>query len=75
MTISIRLPNEVESRLQNLVTITGRSKIFYITQAILEHLDVLETLYLTENELASIQSGVPTAAQLSGLMKRYDSDD
>jgi RHH-type rel operon transcriptional repressor/antitoxin RelB len=75
MTISIRLPNDVESRLQNLVNITGRSKIFYITQAILEHIEVLETLYLTENELAAIQSGVPTAAQLSGLMKRYDSDD
>ncbi len=62
MTISILLPNEVEARLQNLSAVTGRSKTFYVTQAILEHLEVLETLYLTENELTAIYSEVPTSS-------------
>ncbi len=44
MAISIRLPGDVEARLQNLAALTGRSKTFYVTEAILEHLDDLEDL-------------------------------
>lgn len=66
MTISIRLPAEVETRLQNLATITGRSKSFYVTQAILEHLDDLENLYFAEYERASICARISTSIQTKG---------
>ena len=44
--ISIRLPDDVSMRLETLAQSTGRSKTFYVREAILEHLDDLEDLYL-----------------------------
>jgi len=55
--ISIRLPDDVEARLQNLAAVTGRSKTFYVTEAIREHLDDLEDLYLAEQRLIDIRAG------------------
>ncbi|MHB1052415.1 MAG: type II toxin-antitoxin system RelB family antitoxin [Thiobacillus sp.] len=57
MAISIRLPSDVEARLQNLAAVTGRSKTFYVTEAIREHLDDLEDLYLAEQRLIDIRAG------------------
>lgn len=45
MPISIRLPEDLEARLDKLATLTGRSKTFYVTEAICEHIDDLEDLY------------------------------
>lgn len=71
MPISIRLPSDVETRLQNLAALTGRSKTYYITEAICEHLDDLEDLYLAERELEAIRAGASTATPLADVMKRY----
>ncbi|OIQ99911.1 hypothetical protein GALL_181190 [mine drainage metagenome] len=38
--LAIRLPPEVENRLEALALATGRTKTFYAREAILEHLDV-----------------------------------
>ncbi|MBT9591543.1 MAG: TraY domain-containing protein [Thiobacillus sp.] len=57
MAISIRLPSDVEARLKNLAAVTGRSKTFYVTEAIREHLDDLEDLYLAEQRLIDIRAG------------------
>jgi RHH-type rel operon transcriptional repressor/antitoxin RelB len=72
MAISIRLPLDVEARLQNLAAITGRSKTFYVIEAICEHLDDLEDLYLAERELEAIRVGTSAATLLADVMKRYD---
>ncbi|MDN5753403.1 MAG: DUF6290 family protein [Nitrosospira sp.] len=71
MAISIRLPADVETRLKNLAALTGRSKTYYVTQAICEHLDDLEDLYLAERELEAIRSGRSTTMPLADVMKRY----
>ena len=71
MAISIRLPSDVEARLQNLAALTGRSKTFYVTEAIREHLDDLEDLYLAQRELGAIRAGMSTATPLADVMKRY----
>ncbi len=55
--LAIRLPEEIEARLDNLAKRTGRSKSFYAREAILEHLDDLEDLYLAEQVMRRIQSG------------------
>lgn len=55
--LAIRLPEEIEARLDKLAKRTGRSKTFYARQAILEHLDDLEDLYLAEQVVRRIQSG------------------
>jgi RHH-type rel operon transcriptional repressor/antitoxin RelB len=55
--VSIRLPDDVSMRLQNLAQLTGRSKTFYMIEAIREHLDDLEDLYMAEKRLIEIQAG------------------
>ena len=53
----IRLPEDIESRLDFLAKATGRTKTFYAREAILEYLEDLEDLYLSEQRLADIQAG------------------
>ena len=55
--LAIRLPAEVEARLEALAQATGRTKTFYAREAILEHLDDLEDLYLAEQRLIDVRSG------------------
>jgi len=55
--LAIRLPAEVESRLEALAKATGRTKTFYAREAILEHLDDLEDLYLAEQRLIDLKQG------------------
>lgn len=45
MAISIRLSSEDEQRLTDLAARTGRSKTFYVREAIHEHLDDLDERY------------------------------
>lgn len=45
MALSVRLTEEEEARLDALAARTGRSKSFYVRQAIAAHLDELEELY------------------------------
>jgi RHH-type rel operon transcriptional repressor/antitoxin RelB len=45
MPLSVRLTPEEEARLTALAERTGRSKTFYVRQAIEAHLDELEELY------------------------------
>ena len=55
--LAIRLPQDIERRLGELARRTGRTKTFYAREAILEHLDDLEDLYLAEEVLARIRNG------------------
>jgi RHH-type rel operon transcriptional repressor/antitoxin RelB len=57
MTVSLRLPEDISNRLQNLADMTGRSKTFYMLEAIRDHLDDLEDLYLAEKRLIENQAG------------------
>jgi RHH-type rel operon transcriptional repressor/antitoxin RelB len=71
MTYSIRLPHEIEERLENLSAKTGRSKSFYVKEAILDHLDDIEDAYLAEKRLERINSGRIQTIPLQEVMKRY----
>ncbi len=73
--LAIRLPVEIEDRLEALAKATGRSKTFYARQAILEHLDDLEDIYLAEQRLIDIRSGKTQAIPLEDVMKRYGLED
>ncbi|MCX8049226.1 MAG: DUF6290 family protein [Methylohalobius sp.] len=55
--LAIRLPPDIEQRLTALAKATGRSKAFYVRQALLEYLDDLEDVYLAERELEQIRAG------------------
>jgi len=58
--IAVRMPAEVEARLENLSRRTGRTKTYYVREAVIEHLDDLEDLYLAEEELRAIRVGART---------------
>ena len=45
---AVRLPNETFARLQELAKATGRTATYYIQEAIQEHLENLEDIYLSE---------------------------
>ena len=49
--LAIRLPQDIEERLTHLARRTGRTKTYYAREAILEHLDDLEDLYLAIDRL------------------------
>jgi RHH-type rel operon transcriptional repressor/antitoxin RelB len=49
--LAIKLPEEIENRLAELAAKTGRTKTYYVREAILEHLDELEEKYLAIDRL------------------------
>jgi RHH-type rel operon transcriptional repressor/antitoxin RelB len=55
--LSIRLPEEVEARLETLARQTGRTKSYYARQAIVEKIEDLEDIYLEEQALERIRAG------------------
>lgn len=69
--LAIRLPPEVEARLEALAKATGRTKTFYAREAILSHIEDLEDLYLAEQRLLDNRAGKSDSVPLDGLMKRY----
>lgn len=44
--VSIRLPEEIEHRLNQLAEVTQRSKSFYIKEALEQYLEEIEDYYL-----------------------------
>jgi len=55
--LAIQLPEEIDSRLESLAKATGRTKTDYAREAIVEHLDDLEDIYLAEQTLEHIRKG------------------
>ncbi|MEO0627019.1 MAG: DUF6290 family protein [Bacteroidota bacterium] len=51
MSITVRLGDDVESRLRHLAEVTGRTQTYYIKQAILDRLDDLEDIYIAEKRI------------------------
>ncbi|MBV9589027.1 MAG: TraY domain-containing protein [Hyphomicrobiales bacterium] len=69
--LALRLPPEIEKRLDRLSKRTGRSKSYYAREAILEHLGDLEDIYLAEQRLSDLRAGRSEAIPLRELMKRH----
>jgi RHH-type rel operon transcriptional repressor/antitoxin RelB len=69
--VSLRLPDDISIRLQKLAQLTGRSKTFYMIEAIREHIDDLEDLYLAEQRLIAHRAGNSPSIPLEEVMKRY----
>ena len=69
--LAIRLPQSIEKRLDKLARRTGRTKTFYVREAILEHLEDIEDLYLAEGVLERIRSGEEQTIPLKKAMKRH----
>ncbi|WP_242467138.1 DUF6290 family protein [Ectothiorhodospira shaposhnikovii] len=57
---AVRIPDETYERLKVLAARTGRTTTYYIREAIEEHLDDLEDVYLAEQTLERIRRGEET---------------
>jgi RHH-type transcriptional regulator, rel operon repressor / antitoxin RelB len=68
--LAIRLPENIEARLENLAKRTGRSKTFYAREAILEYLEDMEDLYLAEQVVRRLDSGDERTSPLEDVEKR-----
>ena len=55
--VSLRLPDDVKARLERLARRTGRSKTFYLIEAITEKIDDLEDFYLADQIAHRVRSG------------------
>ena len=73
--LAIRLPEDIEARLDKLAKRTGRTKTFYARQAILEHLDNLEDVFLAEKRLASLRAGRTKSVKLDKVLTAHELDD
>jgi RHH-type transcriptional regulator, rel operon repressor / antitoxin RelB len=71
MVVSLRLPEDLSNRLAQLAEQTGRSKTYYILEALREHIDDLEDLYLAEKRLEKNRLGESKSIPLEDVMKRY----
>jgi RHH-type rel operon transcriptional repressor/antitoxin RelB len=65
---TIKLPRSIEERLEKLAL---RTKSFLVRQAILQHLDDLEDVYLAERALAHIRKHKQPTVPLEDAMKRH----
>jgi RHH-type rel operon transcriptional repressor/antitoxin RelB len=73
--LALRLPAEIEARLDALAKRTGRSKSFYAREAILAHLDDLEDIYLAEQRLSDLAAGRSDTVPLAELIERHGLED
>ncbi|MCL2660146.1 MAG: DUF6290 family protein [Acidobacteriaceae bacterium] len=72
--IAVELPVEVEERLDRLAKDTGRTKTYYVREAVFEYLEDLEDLYLAEKRMEDLRAGRSYTVSLEEVMKRYGMD-
>ena len=68
--LTIRLAPSVEKRLEKLARRTGCTKSFFAREAILQHLNDLEDLYLAELALERIRNGEDDTIPLENVIKQ-----
>jgi RHH-type rel operon transcriptional repressor/antitoxin RelB len=69
--LSIRLDDDLANRLERLARVTGRSKSFYVKQAIEDHIEDLEDLYIAQKVLERIADGRERLIPLEDLEREF----
>jgi RHH-type transcriptional regulator, rel operon repressor / antitoxin RelB len=75
MAVSLRLPDDLSARLDKLVKRTGRTKTYYMIEAIREQIGDLEDIYLAERELEDVKAGRSKLTSLADVMKSHGMDN
>lgn len=71
--LALRLPEDIETRLEELAKRTGRTKSYYAREAIVKYLEEMEEVYLAEKELEDIKRGAKTCT-LNDMEKEFELD-
>lgn len=73
--LAVRLPPELETRLNALSARTGKPKSWYARQAIEEYIGDWEDLAIAEQRMADHLSGKTKAIPIEDLMAEYGLED
>ena len=73
--LAIRLPAEIEKRLERLAKETGRTKTFYARQAILNYMEDLEDAEDAEKAIEEFEKSGEKTIPLAEVVKKYGLDD
>ena len=73
--IAVRLSKDLEERLDRLAKKTGRTKTYYVREAVTEHIAELEDIYLAERVLERVRAGKEDTVQLDDMIARYGVED
>lgn len=73
--LSIRLDPALDERLAQLARKTGRTKSFYIKQAIQDQIEDLEDLYVARRVAARVESGKERLVPLTELERALAVED
>lgn len=73
--IAVRLPEEIETRLEKLAKMTGRSKTHYVREAILAHLEDMEDYYAAAEAWSEHRASGESALSAEELGKRLGLED
>ena len=71
--VNVRLNDELYGRLGKLANKTGKTVSFYVKEAIIEHLEDLEDMYLAKKVLRENQG--QSTYSLAEMRKRLDLED
>ena len=74
-TMSLRLSDEVLKRLDRLADATGRTKTYYVTDAIKHYLGDLGDLYIAESRWRELDEGRSETTSLEEIANRYALED
>ncbi|MGA2400472.1 MAG: DUF6290 family protein [Syntrophobacteraceae bacterium] len=75
MPTSVRLPDDIERRLDFLARQTGRTKAFYIREMILEKIDDIEDYYLAADVLERVRKGKEATLAANEVRKSLGLED
>lgn len=74
-TISVRLPKELIHRLNNLAKKTGRTKTYYIQEALLDKVSDLEMIYLAQKRDEDVRAGKSKTYSLDEVIEENGLSD
>jgi len=72
---SIRLDDDLDARLERIARLTGRSKSFYVRQALEEQIEDLEDLYLARKVVKRVADGREPLIPLDELERELGVED
>ena len=73
-TITCRVEDEIDERLERLASETHRTKSFYVREALLKSLDDMENVYLADQVIERIRSGKDETSTLAEVGTRLGLD-